>query len=272
MRKIIIGVSVLLAVIVGGIFYLFSSLDSIVKTAIERVGTRVTGVKVSVGAVAIRLSEGKATVTGLSIANPPGFSANPAIKLGEIGVILDTASLNRTPFIIKDITIASPAVALELAPSGTSNLDALRRNVTGGASGKDAAEAQPVQSEAAKAEAGKPEPKGADKKVVIDHLAITGGQVDLAVGGVPGAATTAKLGDIVLTDIGREGGGVTAVQVAQTVLDALISGAIKSSSNIDGVLGSVTDKVKEALPTPAAEALKALPGPAGEALKGLLGK
>lgn len=277
MRKLIIGASVLLAVIVGGLFYLFSSIDGIVKTVIERVGTQVTGVKVSVGSVAIRLSEGKAAIKGLTIANPPGFSANPAIKFGEVAVTLDTGSLNRNPIVISEILVATPAVALEVSPTSGSNLDVLRRNIAGADQAKPAAGAdQPVQSEAAKTEAAKTEPaKGSDRKVVIDRLAITGGEVDLALGGlpsVPGAPTTAataKIGDIVLTDIGRAEGGATAVQVGQKVLDALIGGAIKSSGNSDGLLGDIGEKIKEAIP---AEKLKALPGQAGEALKGLLGK
>lgn len=277
MRKLIIGASVLLAVIVGGLFYLFSSIDGIVKTVIERVGTQVTGVKVSVGSVAIRLSEGKAAIKGLSVANPPGFSANPAIKFGEISVTLDTASLNRNPIVISEILVAAPAVALEASPVSGSNLDVLRRNITGADKAKPAAAAdRPAQSEAAKTEAAKTEPAtGSDKKVVIDRLAITGGQVDLALSGlpkIPGApntTSTAKIGDIVLTGIGRNEGGATAVQVGQKVLDALIAGAIKSSANSDGLLGDIGDKIKEAIPT---EKLKALPGQAGDAIKGLFGK
>jgi len=276
MRKLIIGASVLLAVIVGGLFYLFSSIDGIVKTVIERVGTQVTGVKVSVGSVAIRLSEGKAAIKGLTVANPPGFSANPAIKFGEVSVTLDTASLNRNPIVISDILVANPAVALEVSPTSGSNLDVLRRNISGADQAKPAAAEQPAQGEAAKAEPAKTEPaKGSDKKVVIERLAITGGEVDLAlsglpaVPGVPNTATTAKIGDIVLTDIGRAEGGATAVQVGQQVLDAVISGAIKSSTKTDGLLGEIGEKIKDAIPT---EKLKALPGQAGEALKGLLGK
>jgi len=277
MRKLIIGASVLLAVILGGVFYLFSSIDDIVKTVIERVGTQVTGVKVSVGSVAIRLSEGKAAIKGLTVANPPGFSTNPAIKFGEIAVALDTATLNGNPIVIKEILVATPGVALEILPTGGTNLDALRRNISSAGQAKPAASTdQPAQSDAAKAEAAKAEPaKGSEKKVVIDRLAITGGQVDLAVSGlpsVPGApntASTAKIGDIVLTGIGRAEGGATAVQVGQKVLDALIAGAIESSGKSDGLLGDIGDKIKDAV---SSEKLKALPGQAGDAIKGLFGK
>ncbi len=255
MRKLLIIGGVVLTVVVGAVVFLFSSLDGIVKKIIEEAGTQVAGVKVSVGGVKISLSEGKASISGLSVANPPGFSSDPAFKLGEISVTLDTGSINKNPVVVKEVVVASPAVAYELG-SGGSNLDALQKNVQaftakhGG--GKSEAKAEPAKSTDAKSE---------EKKLVIDRLAITGGQVKLAAGGIPGAATTAKLGDIVLTGIGKDSGGASSAQVAQKVLDALVNGAVKSATSLGNVLGNVGDKAKELVP-----------GDAGSAIKGLLGK
>ncbi|TAN61296.1 MAG: hypothetical protein EPN20_12660 [Magnetospirillum sp.] len=252
MRKLLIIGGVVLTVIVGGAVYLFSSLDSIVKKIIEDVGTQVAGVKVSVGGVKISLSEGKASISGLSVANPPGFSADPAFKLGEISVTLDTGSLNKNPIVVKDVLVGAPAVSYELGAGG-SNLDAIQKNVQAfsakHAGGKPAE--QPVKAS----------DKSEEKKVVIDRLAITGGQVKLAAGGIPGANTTAKLGDIVLKDIGKESGGASATQVAQKVMDSLVNGAIKAATSFGNVLGTVGDKAKALIP-----------GDAGSAVKGLLGK
>ncbi|MBI3444805.1 MAG: hypothetical protein HY055_05485 [Magnetospirillum sp.] len=251
MRKLLIGAAVVLTVIVGGAVFLLSSLDSIVKKVIEDVGSQVTGVKVSVGAVKISLSEGKGSISGLTVANPPGFSSDPAFRLGEISLAIDTGSVSKNPIVIKDITVAAPAVSYEIA-SGGSNLDALQKNVKAftakqGASGK----AEPAKSS----------DKSEEKKVVIDRLAITGGQVKLAAGGIPGADTTAKLGDIVLTGIGRDSGGASSAQVAQKVMDSLVNGAIKSAASFGNLLGNVGDKAKALVP-----------GDAGNAVKGLFGK
>ena len=254
MRKLLIIGGVVLTVIIGGAVYLFSSLDSIVKKVIEDVGTQVTGVKVSVGGVKISLSEGKASITGLSVANPPGFSSDPAIKLGEISVALDTGSLNKNPIVVKDVLIGAPAIAYELG-SGGSNLDAIQRNVQAFTAPKGGAKAE------AKAEPAKTGDKSEEKKVVIEHLAITGGQVKLAAGGIPGAATTASLPRIELKDIGKDSGGASSAQVAQKLLEAIVNGAVKASTSFGNVLGNVGDKAKALIP-----------GDAGGALKGLLGK
>ncbi|OAN49489.1 hypothetical protein A6A04_19265 [Paramagnetospirillum marisnigri] len=250
MKKLLIIGAVILSVIVGGAVYLFSSLDTIVKKIIEDVGTQVAGVKVSVGGVKISLTEGKASISGLTVANPPGFSSDPAFKLGEISVTLDTGSLSKNPIVVKDVLVGAPAVAYELS-SGGSNLDQLQKNV----------KAFTAKQGGAKPEPAKPGAKDEEKKVVIDRLAISGGQVKLAAGGIPGAETTAKLGDIVLTGIGKDGGGASSAQVAQKVMDALVNGAIKSASSLGNMLGGATDKLKAVVP-----------GDTGGALKGLLGK
>lgn len=251
MRKILIGAGILVTLIVGAAVFLLSSLDTIVKKVIEDVGTQVTGVKVSVGAVKISLSEGKGSISGLSIANPPGFSADPAIRLGEIALALDTGSLNKNPIVVKDVTVVSPFVAYEMA-SGGSNIDAIQKNVKAFSA---------KQGAGGKAEPAKPAGKDEEKKLVIERLAITGGQVKLAAGGIPGAEGTAKLADIVLTNIGKDGGGASSAQVAQKVMDALVNGALKSATSFGNLLGGVGDKAKALVP-----------GDAGGAIKGLIGK
>ncbi|BAE51672.1 hypothetical protein [Paramagnetospirillum magneticum] len=252
MRKLLIGAGVLVTVVIGAAVFLLSSLDTIVKKVIEDVGSQVTGVKVSVGAVKISLSEGKGSISGLTVANPPGFSSDPAIRLGEIALALDTGSLNKNPVVVKDITVASPFVAYEMA-SGGSNIDVIQKNV----------KAFTAKQAGAKAEPAKPASKDKDeeKKLVIERLAITGGQVKLAAGGIPGAEGTAKLADIVLTNIGKDSGGASSAQVAQKVMDSLVNGALKSATSFGNLLGGVGDKAKALVP-----------GDAGNAVKGLFGK
>jgi hypothetical protein len=260
MRKIIIAASLLLAVIAGGVIYLFLSIDSIVKTLIETVGSEVAGTKVSVGSVSIALSDGKASISGLRVANPAGFSSNPAISLGAIEVAIDKASVTKQPIIIKDIRIAAPSVAAEISPQG-SNLLALSDHLHNRSAGKPAAEA-PAAEKTTDKQSDQPADKKAASKVIIDRLTIAQGQVSLTAAAGPGLSTnsSATLGEIVLTGIGRDSGGATAEQVARQVLDAVLKAATKSSSGLGGIEGTVTDKVKTLIPGPAADAMKGLFG------------
>jgi len=250
MRKILIGVAVLVVVIIGAIVYLASNLDGLVKTAIEQIGSKVAGVQVSVSKVSISIKEGKGTIEGLTVANPKGFTTSKAISLGTISIVIDPGSVTKTPVTIKDISIAAPEVTYEISGQGGSNIDAIKKNVdsyvasTGGSGVKDKTEA--------------PKKDGAEgTNLVIDKLSIIGGKVALATP-IPGAAASAKLGDITLKDIGKSKGGVSPAELATQLLDSISNSAIKGASNLG--LGAVTD------------ALKDKAGGATDQLKGLLGK
>ena len=86
--KVVIGVVVVLVLAVAGAgVFLLQNLDGIVKDLIEDIGTEVVGQKVSVADVKVNLAEGSASISGLSVANPPGFSAEPASAMPESGEI-----------------------------------------------------------------------------------------------------------------------------------------------------------------------------------------
>ena len=81
-KKILIGVVVLLVIVAAAIYFLFSNLDSIVKAMIEKYGTEAAQSDVRVDSVKISLTTGEASLGGLSVANPKGFSSAKALYLG----------------------------------------------------------------------------------------------------------------------------------------------------------------------------------------------
>ncbi|MCC7167600.1 MAG: hypothetical protein IT565_08515 [Rhodospirillales bacterium] len=256
-------VGVIVLVVVGVLVFLVSNLDGLVKKAIETVGSEATGVKVSVGAVKISLTEGKGSITGVSIGNPQGFKTANAFSLGEISLALDTGTVTKDPVVIKEIKVGAPQVTYEMATGG-SNIDAIQKN---------------VQAFAAKAGGGgggatKPAEKDgkAGPKLVIDRLAVSGGAVTLATP-IPGAQATGKLGDITLTGIGRDKGGATPAQVAQQFLDALSKSAVQAAGQmgIGKALEGAAQKASEAA-AGASGAAKGAAESATGAVKGLLGK
>lgn len=128
--KVLVGAGIVLVVIIAGLFYLGSRLDSIVKAAIERYGSEATGTQVSVSSVELSLRDGRGTVRGLSIANPPGFSAGDAIRFGRITLAFDLDSLRgRSPIIINEATIKDPFIAYERNQAGKGNLETIEANI-----------------------------------------------------------------------------------------------------------------------------------------------
>jgi len=123
MRKVLIGMLVLLVVVAGVVYYALSNLDEIVKEVIEKTGTSVLGTPVTVQSVDIAVSEGRGTIKGLSVANPPGYSSEPAFAFAEITI--DIASVR----VIERIYAEAPEIRLE-SKGAQSNLKTLLDNIS----------------------------------------------------------------------------------------------------------------------------------------------
>ena len=164
-KKILIGVGVVVLIIVILVMVLLGNLNGIVKGVIEKVGTSVTGVPVTVGSVDIKISEGSAAIKELSVANPAGFSAKPMLDFGELAVKLDVKGK-----IINLVKVASPHILFE-QKGKTSNFQTLIDNMSKDAEEKPAEE--PAKEEPAPAEEGEP------AIIQIDLIEITDAQVTI---------------------------------------------------------------------------------------------
>jgi len=267
LKKIAIGVVVLLLVIAGGVYYLFSNLDSIIKAAIEKYGTAATQAEVKLDSVKLSISSGEGSLNGLTVGNPKGFSTPQALSLGTISVKLDTSSVTGNgPIVIKEIDIEKPQVTYEVTNSGDSNLQTIQRNTmayAGGSSGggSTASSSGPGSSGG-----------GQERKVIISDLYIRDGDIGISHALLKGKTLSAPLPTIHLTNIGKDSGGATPAQVAQQVIGSITASASKAA-NID--LSKELGSLKDAAGAGAAS-LKDAAGNAGGGLsdqvKGLLGK
>lgn len=130
MKKIILGVIVLVILAIGAVvYYGLSNLDAIVKAAIEQYGSQATQTAVKVDKVKIQLAEGDGAIYGLTVANPKGFSQEQAFSLGEIGLGIDLQSLKEEPYVIKHITVRAPQVFVEINQDNKTNLNELKKNL-----------------------------------------------------------------------------------------------------------------------------------------------
>jgi hypothetical protein len=251
-KKIGIGFVVLLLLIAGAVWYLFSDLDSLVKTAIEKYGSAATRASVTVDTVALSLTSGAGTISGLDVGNPPGFSTAHALTLGSIAVQLDTGSLTGSgPIVIKSVNITQPQVTFELnggiGPAGistNSNLKAIQYNVQSYAG--SGASSAPAQS------GGSP-----PRKEVIDDLTVTGGQITIVApqltaqlgSQIKGKNLTVPLPPIHLTGIGQNSGGATAAQITSQVLSAITREAtqVGTAALMQQLKGSAGGMLKQPL-------------------------
>ncbi len=281
-RTLVIGggaLGVVVAVVVVAVVFLFSSLDSLIKEAVEKYGSEIIQAEVRLNKVEIDVTSGQGGLSGLKIGNPKGFETPSAFELGGISVKLDIGSVTEDVIVIKEIVISKPQVTYELGTGG-SNIDAIRNNIDRyvKAHGGGKSEAWSDAKTGAKTDAKTDE--GGGPKLVIENLYIRGGTVNVSAN-IPlmrGRKMTAPLPDIHLKDIGKEEKGATPGEVAEEILasvgksvsDAMSGIGVGSTleslrTGLAGATKSVTDAVSGA-----GEAVKGAVSGAGEAVKGVV--
>lgn len=247
--KKIVLISVAVVVVAAAVLLLttMGSMDKLIQAGIEKYGSQMTKADISLDNFSIDLTNGQASLQGLSVGNPEGFATEYLTHLDEIKVSLDLDSITSDPVVVKEILIENPVFIYELAPGGT-NLDAVLRNV------KD------YVGEGAKR---KEQDKTAGPKMVINDVYIRNGTVSVSLKGMKGKKMlTRPLPDIHLQDIGRKEGGATSGEVAEKIIAGVRSSAVSAVARLN--LDAVVDKTKQA-----GTVIKEGLGQAGEKLKGL---
>lgn len=139
MKKTLLIVAVLIiAVIAGGVYYVLTNLDSLVKEAIEKYGSQATHTAVRVQGVNIQLKQASAAISGLTVANPKGFSSANAFSLGKIATSIDIKATSKDKIVINEVRIQAPEIFYEVNADKQGNLNLLKDTLTSGA--KPAAE------------------------------------------------------------------------------------------------------------------------------------
>lgn len=243
-RKILIAAAAIVLLVGGAVFYLASSLDGIVKGLIEKSGSAATGTAVSVSSVEISLRDARASVDGLTIANPSGFSGD-AISFGKISVAIDPDTISNPSVIhLKEVRIGAPSIRLVAAADGQTNLQALQANLK-----RDSA---PAASEPAEKTA-----SGQPIRLRIDRLEIGAASLEADLSAVGGKAYETKLPVIRRSNLGGAGGASPDV-IARAVAEAIVSETVSAVARSEA--SQQLDKLID----------KNLKGDAGNAAKGLV--
>jgi hypothetical protein len=141
MKKVIVVLLVLALVVGAGVWYFVSfRLDSLIETRIEQAGSASFGSRVSVGKVTTNIRDGSLQISGVTVANPPGFKSPNAFSLNTIEAAVDYANLD-----IKRLVIDQPDIVIE-EMGGTTNFEQML------------AEMDRMEAEAGPAGAGSDEP------------------------------------------------------------------------------------------------------------------
>lgn len=217
MKKIIIGLVILVIVFAGVAYYLLSNLDNIVKAAIEKYGSEVTQTSVEVSSVHIGLTDGLGSISNLVIGNPKGFESDYLFQMDNIGVQLNLENISKDLIVINQILLDGPSIIYELSNT-TSNVDVVKKNVDAYAS------SDPKSKES---------DQSAGPKLIIENLIIKNGDVKAISNMVKDKSLSEKLPTIHLRDIGKDTGGATSAEVSRIIITELTKEIKAAASGLD---------------------------------------
>lgn len=227
MKKIILSLLAIIILVLGGItYYALSNLDAIVKTAIEKVGSDVTGSTVSVAGVSITLKEGRGEISGLHLANPKGFDSAHLFHLDKVA--LDLGNVFGDVIIIDEVLIDGANIIAE-QKGQTTNLQALLDNIEKNSSAPDETKTETKTAE----EDNSSEPI----RLMIKKFSFINNKASLET--EQWDPQVLKVPNIVMTNLGDEKVGLTPEQLSTEVINRLTKSIEKAAKE------ALKEKAKE---------------------------
>ena len=214
--KIVIALVVLLVI---GLVVLFFSVNAIAKYAIDNAGSSALGVSTKVDHVGIGILSGQSTISGLEVANPPGYQRDEflTLKSGELDASL--GGLLGSEVKIDRIVLSGIRLDIEQNNKGY-NYQVILDNASGGS--KKPADETPStdSSESAK--------RYQINEILIEDVVIT---ANLLAGLGKATEATIPIKKLQLTDIGS-GKGIPLTKVTVLVVEAVLQATASAGVNI----------------------------------------
>lgn len=240
-RKWILRIAlVVVLVFIAAVVVLAFSLGSIVKKGVERVGPEAARVDVRLKSASVWLLAWRVELTGVFLGNPPGYKTPAAITAELVSVRIKPGSVFSGKLVVESIKLKSPVVTLE-GGLKDNNLKKIEKNLDDYVGSSSTA---PNSTAAPSSQA------NSERKLQVNELEITGAKLQVNSKLSGGRTVTLTLPDIHLTDLGTGPEGITAVEVGQRTLHALLEAATRAIAKNATALG------RKGLPRPRARRKK----------------
>ena len=117
---------VVLLLVVGGVIVYFT-LDGIIRNQVEQQSSKSLNLPTKLESANLSLFGGTLSLKNYQVSSPPGFSGEPMLSLGELGVGVSYRELRGDPVKVQSITIDRPKMLLEHV-NGKFNIKAMADN------------------------------------------------------------------------------------------------------------------------------------------------
>lgn len=222
--------SLAVAAMFGGGVYVMMNLGTFAEQITERVASKTLGVAVEIEGMDISLPERKVTISGLSVANPPGFDKAHAMTTEDISITLGNVS--KTLITFKDIQVTGTEVNVEVKEQ-TTNLQTIKNNIK-------IVPPEPVENENGEEVVKEP------LKVIIDQLALSGAKINPSVTLVSATdLAPVSVPNIVLNGIGQKENGVLVSEAVAQVWQQLSAKFSNAASGAGFYEGMSTEALRE---------------------------
>jgi len=126
-RIILAGIVLVLLLSLGAYFAIKIAFPPAkIKELVHKHGSEALNRDVSVQDVSIRVFPNlKLSVSEINVANAPGFSADPCIKLRELALSIDFLSLLKFSPVVNEIKLVDPEILYEVSKDGHNNLEGI---------------------------------------------------------------------------------------------------------------------------------------------------
>lgn len=217
-----VGVLVILALL--AVAAVVVCINGIVKKGVDTVGPRITKVEVKLDSAHVSIFSGSANLKELFVGNPPGYTSDSSIKVGDISVRLKPMSVMSDKIIVDSVDVKAPEITFEGGLNGN-NLTKIENNING-------------TSSAAGSSGNAPAENGTKKKIEIADLLISGAILHVKSTLIPGKTLTVKLPDIHLTGLGTGQDGISPAQLTDQVMHSLMQEVIPAATKLASQIGS----------------------------------
>lgn len=268
MKKVMIGVGVIIVLVLALLFFGVSRIGPIIRHTVNTQGPKITGTELRLGDVDVVFFSGRAKLQDFLLGNPGGFDSPRALTVKSILVDVDEKSLTGDTIIIDRVEVVRPEIFFE-KKGRTDNFKTILNQVKSATGGRGSRAAEPDGGE---------EP---GKKLLIREFVVRDGQVNLTVSGLQGRKISAALPEVRLQNIGGQQQGVAPAEAARQIVAALYekitSSQVREQLNQQmRELGSDVRALGEQAVTQTVESAGQKAGEqvesAKEKLKGLLGR
>jgi uncharacterized protein involved in outer membrane biogenesis len=224
----------LLAIVLVVIALVLFAGGGLVKYIVNVHGERLTGLEMSVAGAELNVLGGQLSMTNLAIANPEGYNNPNAAMVESIQVNLQPKTLLQDVAVIDYVGIKGTRVVFEGDLNGN-NIQDIQKIL--GARRGEVSDHNHMEGEAEAAH----EDEG--QKFSVRHLQVQDTAVAFKIG-VPGMeGVTVPVEDIDLTNIGTQGDGVSAQEIADQILmplfESIHRAALQAIQNPQGLLDRV---------------------------------